>query len=190
MRENLPRILDVIEDGALVVSTYDDSIIYANAKARNLFPSAIENRPIDGVNHDVKKAGYIEPPERSGYAQLKRNDMLPLTVTHLPIYGGLWSVGSRLPTIEGFPPTLIFTFQLGLHSDAGRITAVGDHMATALNARIALELDEARKDVQNAMMLMAQAQTKIGELAEAMVSTAQSRVDIHSMGELLSLALE
>lgn len=180
VRENLPRILDHAMDGAVVVSLYDDTVVYSNPIARTFFPHAIEDAPLTDVLTDMaRREGYITSLETSGYGALKADPELAFAVNHLPIRGGLWNIGSRLPEVSGFPPTAIFTFTAG--DKQARVPAFSSHVRTALGARIALELDETKRDIVNALLMLTQANKRVESLTEALVSAATS------YGELLTL---
>lgn len=188
MRENLPRILDHATEGTMVASLYDDSIVYVNPIAQRYFPGAAEGVLMTEMIASIARHdGYISSIRNSSFQAFKDDPGLTITAEHTPIRGGMWVIGSRLPEVAGFPPTAIFTYRIGPKTDACRVEAFAQHTRTALAARIALELDESKRDINNAMTMLLQAHGRVDALTEALVSAASSWEEINELESLGSL---
>jgi len=168
MRRTLPRVLDNLAGGALVVSMFDHTVFYANPLALAFLPEAVPDAPMDDVIHAfARRYGLIRHPHQAAMRQITEDQ--PIVVEWLAIGRGLWLVATRMDEVQGFPPSAILTYHTGPNTDDERLEAVGEHMTTAFAARVAVQLDETASDIAMAMNLLTQSHQRTSTLTEALV---------------------
>jgi hypothetical protein len=172
VEETVARVLAHVER-ALVVSLRDDMrIIHANPAMCRFLPGITPNMPVADFTHHVNDVYESEnaservlPVGLRVVARLKEPGQEASRYSGM--LGGMWILGSHLPFVEAFPPSALITFHHRLDSQEARAWRV--HHPIAYATSLALEMDEARRELELGSQMIVQAHSRLAKMATGLV---------------------
>lgn len=170
MQDALAELFDKRRHATIVVSGYDDTVLYANdAVARD-----ISRKPVDGVTalpmelvgrnvRDILSGAQLDYTSTVMAAAIASNELQIRRLDELP--GNLWACGSVLP-LQDVSVTILGTFH---DADLTRDQAAHQHIVMSTQAAVALEFSEAERLIQVGMEALHRSRQRIHRLKDTLL---------------------
>lgn len=174
MEATLTRVLADVER-AIVVSLHDTKrVIFANPAMQRWLPGVHPDMAMDDFSQHVS---YVYEQRRPTGVSVVHALSAPgdTAARFTKMLGGIWVLASHLPYVEAYPPSALVTFHRGNDSQESKAWRV--HRPIAYITCLALEIDEAKRELEIGSQMVVQAHARISKMADGLVEyqTATSR---------------